>query len=348
MSESTGIKPDTGGFIINKNKMKTINFGFALDGGCPKNSMAVIEPLPRIGINNLVLYNIFQKNYNVTSFVAQLKKIINGPHGKINVMLTLDSAPFSEMNDAKKYSLPTKYRSACNWINRFPPDNIITFSNVINNLISSIQSAGLMPYISWQLWQEYNSPKYYHGTLAEFNEWTNFKIGILKPFGRPIYFGSTSASLVTDYTVNNHRNWHDAIADYGDLTFSTSFYWLNSAGEFDPNKNTFPNKEAVITGYNFGGTESEMNSSLWIIKFVEFLKWIYDKEIDTVYFWNLLDCNNHDNKGKYSAWSKTENGYTAKPLWAMITQLCNVLQHPDGVMRYTLTASGIKGFESEI
>ena len=88
------------------NQMKTIKFGFALDGGCPKTSMAVIEPLPRIGINNLVLYNVFQKSYNVTAFVAQLKKIVNGPHGKINVMLTLDSAPFSEMTDAKKYYFP--------------------------------------------------------------------------------------------------------------------------------------------------------------------------------------------------------------------------------------------------
>jgi len=177
---------------------KTISFGYALDRACLKVAMAVIEPLPRIGINNIVIYNTFDKGYNVVTFVDQLNKIINGPHGKINVMITLDSAPFDELTEAKINSLPSKYRGACKYINRFAPDITGRFITMVDDLIDLLFAHNLMPNISWQLWQEPNSLKYFHGSFEDFKYWTAIKKSLLMRTGRPICSFGATASLITD------------------------------------------------------------------------------------------------------------------------------------------------------
>jgi len=332
---------------------KPISFGYALDRACLKVAMAVIEPLPRIGINNIVIYNIFDKGYNVITFVDQLSKIINGPHGKINVMITLDSAPFNELTEAKINSLPSKYRGACKYINRFAPDIAGRFITVVDDLIDLLFSHNLMPYISWQLWQEPNSMKYFHGSFFDFKFWTNIKKGLLMRTDRPICSFGATASLITDPLKKGQVEWFQHYQDAP--VFSTSFYWLNSAGFFNPNDNWLPpNYETIITAYNVSSNGKQdrllTNSHVWMTYITDLLAWIKEKNINinTIYFWNLLDCSDRDNKGAHAAWAKTNDGYVQNPVWKMQMDLCEVLLHPDGVMRYDVTPNGISGYQKKI
>ncbi len=332
---------------------KNISFGFALDRACLKVAMAVIEPLPRIGINNIVIFNTFDKGYEVNTFVDQIGKIIHGPHGKINVMITLDSAPFSELTEAKINSLPSKYRGACNYINRFAPDITGRFITMVQELIDGLNAHNLMPYISWQLWQEANSMKYFHGSYNDFVQWTNVKKSILKQTGRPICSFGATASLITDAYKKEQVEWMQC---YNDTPiFSTSFYWYNSIGTFDMDDNWMPgDHETVITAYNISAAgkidRALTNSPAWMDHIVMLLRGIVEKNynIHTIYFWNLLDCSDRDNKGSHASWSKTPDGYVQNPVWAMQVELCETLLHPDGVMRYELTDDGIKGYYKEI
>lgn len=272
--------------------MKQIKWGFALTSGCLKTSTAWTEPLPKIGINHIVLYNVFDKNYEVSTFVEELSKLINSPHGKINVMITLDAAPFSEMTETKKLSLPVKYQKACSWINRFPPDSGADYAIMLQELIDAIYYKGLMPYISWQLWQEPDSPKYFHGTYLQFTILTELKYNAVKTTGRPIYIGDfTSKKLNPDY-----RNYieTDPIFDRLPVSFSTSLYpevkgVLTDYGSNYPTRN-LPGSAIVAYSIGTSTNKTRINSDMWMVRAVQMLQWAYDKQIDYIYYWKLLEC----------------------------------------------------------
>lgn len=330
--------------------MKQITFGYALTSGCLKTSTAWTEPLPRpeIGVNHIVLYNVFDKNYEVSTFVNELSKLVNSPHGKINVMITLDAAPFSEMTEAKKLSLPLKHQKACDWINRFPPDDYGLFENTIYELIGSINAkpGNLMQYISWQIGQESDSNKYFHGDFEAFKHWFNFCVAILlTSTDCEIYgFDQTSRKLKSTYrdfvetaTYYNHPRIH----------YSTSFYSENKGVLSGYAFNNYPTRNlpgSAITAYSIGTSTNKprINSDMWMVRAVQMLQWAYYKQIDYIYFWKLLECKGED--GMYASHTKLpDGGWFTNNVWLMQLQLIDVCKGG-----YVPTQDGIIGATKKI
>lgn len=319
--------------------MKQITFGFSLSGGGLRNASAWTQALPRYGVHDIVLYNIFSKGYEVNDFVEQLRNLIQGQNGTINVMLTLDSAPYSEMTEAKRLSLPAKYQKACDYINRFAPVDEYLYLSMLSELIAKLSAKGLMPYVSWQLWQEPDSAKYFHGIFSDFVYWTDVKYNVVATTESPIYIGDfTSRKLNQDY-----RNYMvtDDIFDFPTVRYSTSLYPEVKSILTDYNAN-YPARNlpgAAITAYSIGTSTNKVriNSPMWMIRAVQMLQWAYDKPIDKIFLWKLVASDGED--GMYASHTHlVGGGWRTNPVWNMQLELIDVCKGG-----YAVTSNGIIG-----
>lgn len=357
---------------------KSIKLGFSNDSDCLKIMQGTIEASRKVNIDNVLLHNIFAKNYEKSAFVTQVKKIIFNNNGITNVCLCTDASPYSELTPEKMLLIPKEGQSMGIYINRFAPVDTTAYKQFLNDLINEINKNNLTPeeaklykskyrlttidtvlmhYISWELWQEPNSKKYYWGTFNEWEKITQLKYDVLKTTNRPMLVANFTTSLIQDSTFKNNLLWARWIKTTDmfskpNVYFSHSFYWKNSAGMFSFADNDYPtrmmpNKTIEYNYWAAGGksVDSVTNSPTWMIYFVKFLQEtvIYNYDISTIYFFCLQDCNDTDTKGTHAAWKKTSTGFVPKPLWYMIMQVADVLKDGNGGFSYTVTPTGIKG-----
>lgn len=363
--------------------MKKINLGFSNDADCLKVAQGAIQSARAAGIDRILLHNVFSKNYSLAAFTQQLYKIIFNEKGITKVCICLDSAPYSELTEEKKLLIPTEAKNAGNYVNRFAPVDHVMYSNIIFNLLSSIEAMNLTPYqvqtmkqryrlttvdpkiinyISFELWQEPDSKKYFWGTFEEFKSWTTFKYDLLKATGRPMYIGDFTASLLTDADFKDKRKWldwinTDPIFNQPNVFFSHSFYWHNNAGWFNRLNNDYPSRfiGGGVVQYNmYAGGDADkatiMNSPQWGVWFIELLQTIveYNWPIETIYFFCLLDCNDRDNKGSHAAYQKSSGDlYVMKPLFHMIRNFAEMLSDGKGGFAYEVIEDGVKGLKKK-
>ncbi len=335
--------------------MKKITLGYTQDLDSIRIVKGVLEPMCKLGANNLLLHNIFSKGYVLSDFIATLKKLIFNNSGvKANIRLSLGSAPFEELTPERIAALPEKFRADATRINRYPPNNM----QYIIDLVNAIEVAGLKPYVSYDLWHEPDSPKYFWGTENEFdNKDTDKYSTLLDDSTRDkIYFGNFTSGLITN-GKNDYLTIMQLLAS--DFNVSFSFYWHSAAhGWFDFDNNTFPSKAAnvAISEYNLhvgSGTAAydEINSDLWMVYMVKFLQNIvkYNWPVNEIFFFSLIDANESDEKGKHGAWEKTKSGgYMYRHSGKLQIDLMNILRQHDGTFGYTVTPSGIRGVSKEI
>lgn len=358
---------------------KTIKLGFSNDSQCMRVMQATVEASRKVGVDNILLHNIFSKNYDKTAFVAQIKKIIFNNNGITKVCLCVDAAPYSELTPEKILLIPKEAKSAGVFINRFAPVDTTGYKLILNDLITEIKKNNLTPlevqtyknryrltyvdtnfinYISWELWQEPNAKKYYWGTFDEWLKITELKYNVLKSTNRPILIANFTTSLLQDSMFKNALLWarwinNTDIFSRPNVYFSHSFYWKNSAGTFSFTDNDYPTRllpNKSVTEYNYWSgsgkvADSTMNSPIWMIYFVKFLQQTvqYNWDINTIYFFCLQDCDDTDSKGVHAAWGKKVDTYVPKPMWYMILQAIDVLKDDNGNFTYTVTPTGIKG-----
>lgn len=330
--------------------MKQIIFGWALDS-LKANASGVTQALAKnYGVKNFITYNTFNKGYTADGFANKLQSVVFCDGGPCNVMITLDSAPWSEIGEHDISKLPANHRAACAYINRFPPVDQILFENTVKELIDKINAkpGNMMQYISWQLWQEPDSAKYNHGSFAQFDYWTEIKSIILEQTNRPIYIGDfTSRKLNPDY-----RNYVETnpIFDLPNVHYSTSLYPEVKGSLTDYNAN-YPTRNlpgSAIVAYSIGTSTSkvEVDSERWMVRAVQMLQWAYDKQIDYIYFWKLFEGPEKANN-IYASWIQYVGG---GKLWNMQLQLIDVCKGgyeptQDGIVgangkRIVITGSG--------
>lgn len=359
---------------------KSIKLGFSNDSDCLKVMQGAIEASRKAGVNNILLHNVFSRTYDKALFVAQIKKIIFNNNGITNVSICLDAAPYYELSAEKMLLIPKEAKNAGSFINRFAPVDTSAYKQMLNDLINEIKKnnltaseiktyknnyrlsyvdSNLINYISWELWQEPNAKKYYWGTFDEWVKITELKYEVVKSTNRPILVANFTTSLIQDSTFKNNLLWARWINttdmfNKPNVYFSYSFYWKNSAGFFSFENNDCPinilSNKLTITEYNYWAAsgksvDSTINSPTWMIYFVKFLQNTvqYNWNVETIYFFSLIDCNDTDSKGTHAAWKKTSTGYVPKPLWYMIMQVVDVLKDGNGGFSYTVTPTGIKG-----
>ena len=62
---------------------------------------------------------------------------------------------------------------------------------------------------------------------------------------------------------------------------------------------------------------------MWMVRAVQMLQWAYDKQIDYIYFWKLLECKGED--GMYASQTKLRNGgWDTNDVWWMQRALIEV------------------------
>jgi hypothetical protein len=316
--------------------LKQITIGYALDS-LPANATGVTESLCKNhGVKNFVVYNTFSKGYEVNDFVNKVFNVVFVKGGPCNVMITLDSAPYSEMTEARRLSLPVKHQAACAYINRFPPDDYTDYYGMIIRLINALSAKGLLQYISWQLWQEPDSDKYFHGNINQFKIITTVKFDAVVTTNCPIYIGDfASRKLKQEYRDYVETN---EVFNRPYVHYSTSLYPEVKGVLTDYNAN-YPTRNlpgSIIGAYSIGTSakRSDVDSKRWMVRAVEMLQWAATKSIDYVYFWKLFEYRDKaDNI--YASWYQ---GIGGGELWKMQLELIDVVKGG-----YEVTATGIRG-----
>lgn len=74
-----------------------------------------------------------------------------------------------------------------------------------------------------------------------------------------------------------------------------------------------------------------------MVRAVQMLQWAYDKQIDYIYYWKLLECKGED--GMYASQTKLPNGgWETNNVWLIQRELIDVCKGG-----YEVTANGIIG-----
>jgi hypothetical protein len=313
-----------------------------------------------------MILDCFGKSHgnDMKSFAAQVSKIVNNNNGKTNVNLCVSSAPYDELPLHDPLTIPKEAKDSWKYVNRFAPQDELKFNNLLYALIEELNRRNLIPHVSWSLWQEPMAKRYYWSSFADFKKWTKLKsnfiqeiYGVFDLTNPVIYTPHANASLMLNPDHLGHRHWYDYMVNDPDKIFarpnhfpSTSFYHHCSAGDWNWNANSWPMlKNMQVVEYNLsadGKAEPQINSPLWTVKAVEFLRESYVRgyDIQSLYFFTLLDCAAGGSDGSMAAWEKVPGGqFVMKPQWNYIKELVSVIK--DG---FEVTATGIKGTAKEI
>jgi hypothetical protein len=318
--------------------MKHLSFRYSLDGGCLLNASGVTQSLPRYGVDGICLYNTIDKNFNPVTNAETIRNVAQGQNGTLNVMISIDSSLYEEMSGAKRLSLPAKYQNACSYINRFPPVNLQKYSDTLKYFFDELGKKKMLPFISIQLGQEIDSQKYLHASFQDGIDLLYFKYNVLKGYGLDMYVANfTSGKKNADY-----NNWieTDPIFDDPKVHYSTSWY-PESKGILQAVDYPKRNPKGAITAFSIGVStnKSRINSSMYMVRLVQTLQEIYNKPIDFLYFWKIVECENESGDRMYAAWEHIKGGgWRTNPVWKMQLQLIDVVKGG-----YEVTATGIRG-----
>lgn len=286
------------------------------------------EQLPAIshvigkGITSFRIIEPFCKGFdtNHQKFAELLKWFVS--LGAEHFLIGIHGLPFSWLSRYDLSVLDDKQRQAATWFNRFAPTNYDEYRQVVTDFIQAIDAAGVLDKCDFECGHEPNASKYYWGTQVEFSNMLAQSIiePIIDRTARTVYVANFSSGLMREGN-SSWLAWIDEYLLYDpplSMGFSSSLYWTDGGGTFDPLNNTYPTRQfsdIIVSEYNMftkiaagSAREAQFNSPLYVTRLFELLKFLKDKPVSRIYLHTLVD-DSRDKVGRLGMWQKkTVNG----------------------------------------